>query len=282
MKNILNVNGQTVTYYSGKNDSTTIPPLVLLHGFCEDASIWEPVLPVFTNGQVLRLDLPGFGESDLPLAAGMDVYADTVCALLHELNIQRCVLAGHSMGGYIALAFARAYPERLAGFSLVHAHPYPDSPERIENRRRGIEMLNAGKKDLYVAQLFPGLFAQTFVQTHPTVVDKLIQKGRQQPTAGIVAAIQGMMDRKNHLDTLRDARCPVQFILGELDALIPLEDALAAATLPTIVDIRVLPGTGHMGMFEATEQTALALRDFWQLCIQHNTTAFPNKTQTNI
>lgn len=267
MKNLLNVNGQNVTYFSDASNGFPLPPLVLLHGFCEDASVWNPVLAEISGSTVLRINLPGFGDSDIPLTTGMEVYADTVCAVLNELGIERAVLAGHSMGGYATLAFAQAYPERLAGFSLVHSHPYPDTPEGIEKRRRGIDMVRSGKKDLYVAQLFPALFAQPFAKTHPDVVETLVQTGREQPAEGIIAALEGMISRENHLNTLRDSACPVQFILGEQDAIVPLEDALAAATLPSQVDIRVLPGVGHMGMFEATEAIATALRDFWRFCI---------------
>jgi len=266
MKNLLNVNGRNVAYFSDASNGFSLPPLVLLHGFCEDASVWNPVLPEISGSNLLRINLPGFGGSDLPRTTGMEVYADTVCAVLNELGIERAVLAGHSMGGYATLAFAQAYPERLAGLSLVHSHPYPDTPERIENRQRGIEMVRSGKKDLYVAQLFPALFAQPFAKAHPDVVEALVQTGREQPAEGIIAALEGMISRKNHLNTLRDSACPVQFIQGEQDAIVPLEDALAAATLPSQVDIRVLPGVGHMGMFEATEQIAAALRDFWRFC----------------
>lgn len=268
MKHLLPFNGQNVAYFVASPNGLDVPPLVLLHGFCEDSSLWAPVLPAFPQVPVVRIDLPGFGNSDLPRTPGMETYADAVCAVLNELGIERAVLAGHSMGGYVALAFARAYPERLAGFSLVHSHPYPDPPERIETRRRGIALLQAGKKDQYVAQLFPNLFAPAFAQAHPEIVEALIQTGRQQSAEGIIAALEGMIERQNHVDTLRDSTCPVQFILGEQDSIIPLEEALAAATLPTQVDIRVLAAVGHTGMFEATDQTASALRDFWQYCVR--------------
>lgn len=272
-------NGRSIAYHSSGPDSSDLP-LVLLHGFCEDASIWEPVLLSLNIPRVVRIDLPGFGDSDLPLIAGMEVYADAVCAVLNELGIGRCVLAGHSMGGYTALEFARHYPERLAGFSLIHSHPYEDSPERIESRRRGIEMLQGGKKDLYVAQLFPGLFAPAFAAAHPDVVAQVIKNGRRQATEGIIAALQGMIDRANHLETLRNSACPVQFILGEQDAIIPPGQALAAAALPELADIRLLPEVGHMGMFEASAETAQAIREFWMLCTLRQNAEDANKTQT--
>ena len=274
MKNTLLANGRRIDFYSAGLQPGRLP-LLLLHGFCEESSVWDSLLPLLPDIPVVRIDLPGFGGSDLPLTPGMDAYAAAVCAVLNELNIQRCVLCGHSMGGYTALAFARNYPERLAGFSLLHSHPYEDTPAQIENRRRGIELLQAGKKDQYVAQLFPGLFTPEFVAEQPQIVESLIQKGRQLNTEGIIAGLQGMLERNNQLETLKTSSCPVQFILGDQDTLNPLERALAAAALPDTADIRVLPGVAHMGMFEAREETARAVGEFWGVCGLFNPTPVP-------
>lgn len=266
MKYSLLSNGLRIAYTSSGRQN--IPaPLVLLHGFCEDASVWAPLLPLLRGIRLVRIDLPGFGGSDLPLTPGIDASADAVCAILNELGVEHCILAGHSMGGYVALEFARKYPERLAGLGLLHSHPYEDSPDRKENRRRGIEMLHNGKQDLYVAQLFPGLFAPAYAREHPEVVQALIRRGRRQSGEGIAAALQAMIDRGDHQDTLRKSTYPVLFVFGAYDAIIPVESGLAAAQLPDLADIHVLDTAGHMGMFESTEATARALRDFNDLCI---------------
>lgn len=262
MKNMLLANGRRIAYYLDGRAQTA--PLVLLHGFCEDASVWHDVLPHLRGLKVLRIDLPGFGGSDLPLTPGMDSYADAVCAVLNERSIKRCVLVGHSMGGYAALEFAAKYPERLQGLGLVHSHPYADSPERIENRRRGIEQLRGGKQHLYVSQLFPTLFAPHYAAAHPGLLEKLIRNGAGQPAEGIVAALEGMIARRDHTDTLRALPCPGLFFLGELDSLIPPDFILPAVHLPAVSKLHLLPGVGHMGMFEATETLAAALREFYQ------------------
>lgn len=264
MKQTLLANGRRIVYNAG------VPlkglPLVLLHGFCEDAAVWESVLPGWGDLPVVRVNLPGFGGSDLPPAPGMDACADAVCAVLNDLSIERCVLVGHSMGGYAALEFAEKYPERLSGFGLFHSHPWEDTPERKEHRRRGIGMLQAGKRDLYVAQLFPGLFAPVFAKAYPEVVDQLIGHGKRQRVEGIIAALEGMIGRKDHSRTLRDAACPVLFLLGAEDPIIPQAEALRAAVLPDIADVHVLPGVGHMGMFEAPEKVVEIVRQFWEFC----------------
>ena len=265
MKYSLLANGRRIAYSASARPNSTLP-LVLLHGFCEDSTIWAPVLPRLRKPRTVCIDLPGFGGSGQPLAPGMEAYSEAVCAVLNELGAERCVLAGHSMGGYAALAFAQKHPERLAGLALLHSHPFEDSPERKENRRRGIEMLQSGKKDLYVAQLFPGLFAPAFVRENPAVVEALIRQGRKQPEAGIIAALEGMINRVDHQDTLKTAPCPVLFLGGELDAIVPPEWNLKSAHLPDIADVHLLTGVGHMAMFEAPAQTADILLRFWHFC----------------
>lgn len=241
-------------------------PLVLLHGFCEDSSLWDSLLPRLGDLRILRVDLPGFGASVLPVTAGMDVYADAVCAVLNDLSVEKCVLTGHSMGGYTALEFAAKYPERLAGLGLFHSHPFEDSAERREARRRSIELIQSGKRDLYLAQFFPGLFAETFAQNNPHVIRALTENAKQAPAEGIVYGLEGMMERKNHEQTLREAAFPVLFLLGELDALVPPEQGLKAAVLPAVADVHLLPGVGHMAMFESIEKSGEIVRRFWEFC----------------
>lgn len=241
-------------------------PLVLLHGFCEDASVWEGLIPQMRNLPVICPDLPGFGGSDVPLAADMGAYAEALLAVLNEFSVEKCVLVGHSMGGYAALEFAEKHPERLAGLGLFHSHPFEDSPERKEVRRRGVEMVESGKRDLYVSQLFPGLFAEAFLKTSPQVVEALISNGKKQSPEGIAAALKSMMARKNHVATLRSIACPMLFLLGSEDAIVSPEQGLQAAVLPSVADVQILEGAGHMGMFEATEKTAQILRGFWEFC----------------
>lgn len=266
MKHTLLSNGRRIAYRSdGSPDGL---PLLLLHGFCEDSTVWGDFISYLKSIRIIRVDLPGFGGSDRGVAPGMDVYADAVCAVLNDLSIEKCVLTGHSMGGYAALEFAEKYPERLAGLGLFHSHPFEDSDERIAARRRGIEMLQSGKRDLYVAQLFPGLFAEAFAKANPEIIDTLIDKGKRHAAESIIDALESMIGRKDHSATLKALACPALFLLGAFDSIVPPELGLQAAVLPGIADVHVLPGIAHMGMFEAPEKCVEIVRRFWEFCAE--------------
>lgn len=242
-------------------------PLVLLHGFCEDASVWDDwraLLP--KNIPVLALDLPGFGSAPLTAESSLEAYAKSVEAQLQREGVERCVMIGHSMGGYTALTYARKYRNRLAGLGLFHSHPFADTPDRIEGRRRGIDMVMSGKRDLYVAQLFPNLFSEKYKTDHPEILEKLIANGRRQSPEGIAGALKAMMDRPDQSAVFPAFTFPVLALLGREDALVPAVDTLAAASTAPVADVHLLPQTAHMGMFEAPEITAKTVSDFWNFC----------------
>ncbi|HMX39022.1 MAG TPA: alpha/beta hydrolase [Saprospiraceae bacterium] len=241
--------------------------LVLLHGFCEDSSVWAGLLPFLSSLPVQCLDLPGFGQSPSPAQPTMSAYAEAIRQTLLAQGVSRCVLAGHSLGGYVTLEFASRWPDMLAGVGLLHSHPYADTAERREARDRGIALLRGGKKDAYVAELFPGLFAKCYAERLPEVVQKLIANGRQQSAEGIIAALEAMKERPDHQDTLSGLACPALFVLGSEDSLIPVEDGLRAATLPDVAEVEVLEGVAHMGMFEAPQEVAGVLKGFWATCV---------------
>jgi pimeloyl-ACP methyl ester carboxylesterase len=266
MKHIFLHNGRNVAiYFIGKKLAPGAIPLVLIHGFCEDASLWNTLAPHLTEIPVVAIDLPGFGGSDVPESPVMAEYAGAVIAVLDHLAVNRCVLVGHSLGGYTALAFAAGWGDRLAGLGLFHAHPYPDHADRKAVRMRGIAMLEAGKRNLFVAQLFPNLFTTAFALKHPEILQKMVETGQRQSAEGISAALLAMMSRLDHQETLRTTSYPVLFLLGDEDGLVPLTEAWKAALLPDFTSITILPNVAHMGMFEAPEASAAALMAFYAL-----------------
>ncbi|HAD12404.1 MAG TPA: hypothetical protein DCF33_08190 [Saprospirales bacterium] len=242
-------------------------PLVLLHGFCEDQRVWAPILPHLNHLPVMLIDLPGFGQSAMAEVPSMQAYAAAVKAALDDQNISSCVLVGHSMGGYVALEFAAYWPEYLAGLGLFHAHPFTDNEERKTARKRGIETLLAGKRDLYVAQLFPNLFASTFQASRPDIIQALTEYGKQQCAEAIIQALQAMLDRQDHQQTLAGLSCPSLFLLGQKDALIPYDQGIQAGLLPDKSMIELMPEAGHMAMWEFPDLSSLLLSRFYQWCL---------------
>ena len=265
MKFCIAPNGARVAYHlEGTKDNL---PLVLLHGFCEDHSVWLPILPLLRPQTYLLVDLPGFGASALPSNPDIGAYAEAVLAVLDAENFAQVVLVGHSMGGYTALEFAARWPERLAGLGLVHSHPFQDSAERKTARQRGIETLQAGKRDLYVSQLFPNLFAPKFLTQNPNILNDLISNGKKQSLEGIMAGLSAMISRRDHQSTLAGLNaCPVLFLLGSLDTLVPPEQGIKAALLPSVSDLQRLPDSAHMAMYECPEETAAIMNSFWDFC----------------
>jgi pimeloyl-ACP methyl ester carboxylesterase len=224
-------------------------------------------MPASSKVPVLSIDLPGFGASAPLKQPSMRAYAEAAFSVLEELEIDKCVIIGHSLGGYVALEMLALYSEKIAGMGLFHSHPFPDSEERKQARQRGIEMLHSGKRDLYVAQLFPNLFSAAFAKARPEVVQALIANGKRQSPEGISHALQSMMERRDQQLTLETAGCPVLFILGTEDGLLPLEQAWKAAVKPATASVEVLSGVAHMGMFEAPEECGAAVERFYGLCV---------------
>ncbi len=243
--------------------------LVLLHGYCEDLSIWHHLLSRLTGMRVILLDLPGFGKSGpLQQAGSLEAYADAVAFALRQVKVSQAVVLGHSLGGYVALQFARSYPDLVSGFGLVNSHPLADAPERKEARNKTIQLIASGGKKNFVRQLIPGLF-------HPDFADKqqvqaLIRLAAKGPDEGIVHAAEAMRDRPDQTDFLSKAQVPVLMLLGDDDHLVtrPMRDQFIH--LPAVAQVVLLPKVAHMAMFEAPQQTCEALNEFVSFCYQHS------------
>jgi pimeloyl-ACP methyl ester carboxylesterase len=259
------VGTQRVAYYRAASSVVTVP-LVLLHGFCEDRRIWQAWVPPAQFSDVILIDLPGFGQSDRARQTDLSAYADAVLAVLDTLGVSRCVLVGHSLGGYVGLSFFEKNAHRVAGLGLFHSHPFADTDERRQARQRGIELVQSGRHDLYVAQLFPNLFSETFKKNNPHQVAQLIAWGQQQSPEGIADALAAMRDRPDYRPVMARVACPFLLLLGKEDALIPPTDTLATAMLPRQSEAHLLPDVAHMGMYEAPADTWQVVWHFFKKC----------------
>lgn len=238
--------------------------VVLLHGYLESMLVWEEFVPqLYKEVRVVTLDLPGHGIS---VVTGeihtMDFLADTVAEGLRALGIERCTLVGHSMGGYVALACCERHPDMLDGLVLLSSTPNPDTPEKAENRRREIELVRAGKKDL-LARVAPaaGFAEQNRVRMQDAIED-LSEQVFVTEDEGIVALLGGMIARRDQNEMLRRTSVPVLFILGCQDDYIPIEVAEAMVAAHPEARVVWLENSGHMGFLEEPEATARAILEF--------------------
>ncbi len=232
-------------------------PLLLVHGFPFDHRLWEPLLPhLHDRCQVILPDLPGFGRSPLPAGhLSINSMADALADLLHHLGHDQVVLAGHSMGGYIALAFARRHRQRLLGLGLIATHPDPDPPPKRAQRARQAQEVVANGLSSLATSLPPLLTPDT--SWHSTIASWITAQSAQ----GVAAALRAMAVRESSRDllpTLSDL--PIALISGAQDALISPEHYQSMrAALPHAHETRFATG-GHMPMLEHPAETAAALK----------------------
>lgn len=261
--------------YKGRNVAFTVKgkgfPVLFLHGFCEDSSIWDDFAPPIaeSGNRVICVNLPGFGASEpLPEEISIDGMARVVLAVADHLALERFILIGHSMGGYVGLAISELAGGRLAGLGLFHSHPYADSEEKKSGRDKGVAFILKFGHSLFVKQLMPTLFAPEFAAGNIFLVDKLIQRASQYPQVGILNALEAMKNRPDRSDILSAAAFPVLFILGEKDQAIPRELDHRQTTLPQLAMVHVLEKAGHMGMLEAPAATRKICEEFIRFCLR--------------
>ena len=238
--------------------------VVLLHGYLESLLVWEEFIPLlYKKVRVVTLDLPGHGISVVQGDTHtMEFLADTVAAGVRALGITRCTVVGHSMGGYVALALCERHPELLDGLVLLSSTPYADSPEKAENRRREIALVQAGRKEL-LSRVAPAAgFAEENRARMADEIEDLTEQVFVTEDEGIVALLNGMIIRKDRSEVLRTTKVPVLFILGRKDNYIPVETAEKMVAEHPEARVVWLENSGHMGFLEEPEATAAALLDF--------------------
>ncbi|MBQ1253112.1 MAG: alpha/beta hydrolase [Alistipes sp.] len=247
---------------SGKGDKC----VVLLHGYLESMYVWDDFLPLLTpKVRVITVDIPGHGISTVQGEVHtMEYVADVLRDMLDVLGLEKVTMVGHSMGGYITLAFCAKYAERLEGLVLLSSSPFPDTELKRENRRREIALVKAGKKDA-LARVAPETgFAPHNRKRLKDYIDDLVECVHVTEDEGIVALLGGMIERVDQNEMLRTTSVKQLFILGKHDAYIPVEAAEEFIALNPQARVAWLENSGHMGFIEEPEECAAALLEFVQ------------------
>ena len=232
-------------------------PLVLIHGFPLDHRIWDQMVPYLKNEfDLITPDLRGFGESSIDdHQITMDSYAADIAALLDQLSIQKAVIAGHSMGGYVALAFAKRYPERLLGLALFGSQAVADNADRKEGRyKTAAEVAEKGIGDL-VEAMAPKFSSDENIQG---TVSQIME---QQAPAAYIGALRAMAERLDSTELLRSFQFPVVIVHGDADALIPIDRAREIKEILSKAHYLEIPSGGHVPMLEFPVETAKALEN---------------------
>ncbi|OYU54055.1 MAG: alpha/beta hydrolase [Chitinophagaceae bacterium BSSC1] len=239
--------------------------LVLIHGFGEDGHVWDKQLAVLEQSmQVLVPDIPGTGKSDRWNEPNIDMadYAKAILAILDAEGIETCCLLGHSMGGYITLAFAELYPERLIGFGLIHSSAYADSDEKKANRLKAVELMDQYGAGAFLRNTIPTLFGANFKKEFPQVLLAQIEQAAHFDTKACQQYTLAMRNRPNRAYVLESNLLPILFVIGTEDIAAPLTDLLGQIKLPLHASIHILENVGHMGMLEAADTMTKHIMDF--------------------
>jgi pimeloyl-ACP methyl ester carboxylesterase len=239
-------------------------PVVFLHGFCESKEFWNDFKDSLSSKfRIICPDLPGFGESPLrKKEITIEYMADKVHDLLNHLGIDKCIMIGHSMGGYVTLAFAEQYAESLTAIGLFHSTAFPDSQEKRKARNKTIEFIEKHGPQAFADSFVAPLFYEPNRQRLKETIEWLKSVVAGTSPEGIIAAVKAMRDRKNRTEVLSNIKVPVLFIIGEQDSAVPLDASLEQASMPNKAVKHVLSGCGHMGMFEKPEETLKIVEDF--------------------
>lgn len=239
------------------------PVVVLLHGFLEDHSIWNSFAgKLASKFKVITVDLPGFGKSSVfNDTHTMQFMANAVYYILIEENIDHCVMAGHSMGGYVTLAFADLYPDKVTGIILFHSHAAADDEEAKQNRDRTINIVQRDHLG-YVNSFIPLLFAEKNVKHFENEIDELKKRAAKISHEGVIAALAGMRDREDRIGFLKKLEIPVFFIIGKQDSRIPFKKIISQLEAPQNCEALIVDDVGHMGFIESEDLTFSAIEHF--------------------
>ena len=259
MDKVLHFRGSAIHYtFMGKG--TTV---VLLHGFGEDRSIWDSVIPELKEKYCLIIpDLPGSGRSQLLTGDVVSIndYADCIRSILEVEVLSPVIMIGHSLGGYIALAYAETYPGSLISLGLFHSGAYADDQEKIEIRRKAISFIREKGSVAFLKTSIQGLFKDP--DKSKNEIEILFQKGANFTKEALIQYYEAMISRPDRSYILKSTDIPVLFIIGEHDKAIPFANSLEQTQLPAHSYVYILRSSAHMGMLEENEKCRKILAEF--------------------
>lgn len=231
-------------------------PIILLHGYPLNRSIWKGVIPFLQDiSNVVFPDLRGHGNSPVPEGEySMETMAADVTALMDKMKIERAIIVGHSMGGYVSLALARYFPERMLGLGLIGTQAVPDTPERFQARMETIQEIQKKGTGVVSASMINRL-------TQDRKLDAPLKSIMDYATTqGLIGTLQGIAKREDATAWLASVAVPTLILSGKMDVIVPREKAQEMADLIPHAWWIEIPQCGHMPMMEDPQTTGVAIR----------------------
>ncbi len=228
-------------------------PVVLIHGFPLSRKIWQSQVEALRDEAYLIVpDLRGHGASEAPGGVyTMEILADDICALLQYLKCGPAVLAGHSMGGYVAMAFLRKYPERVKGLVLVSTRAAADSVEGKAGREALAQTVEMEKSAVpVVAKMLPKMIAPASIAANPGLQTEVERTMSNTSMPGLTGALRGMAMRADAREVLTSIHIPTLIIAGTADALIPYSESEKMAHDISGAELHLIEGAGHLPSLE--------------------------------
>lgn len=268
MNKQIEINGKKIVYRVYGNGK----PVMLVHGFGETGDVWKNQIAYLKGDfQLIIPDLPGSGDSELI----DDMSLEGMAEVLRDILDLECgdalrpkglgaapTMIGHSMGGYITLAFVSRYPDYLSAFGLFHSSAFADSEEKKETRKKGIEFIRAHGAFEFLKSSTPNLFSPVSRDEKAELIDGFIRSLNNFLDQSLVSYYEAMMQRPDRTDLLKNIQLPVLFVMGEYDNAVPLQDGLKQTHLPEKSYIYILHRSGHMGMLEEPDYSNTILKQF--------------------
>jgi pimeloyl-ACP methyl ester carboxylesterase len=248
-------------------------PVLLIHGFAENSNIWAYQFEkLIEKYYVIAPDLPGSGKSEmLEGSPGVEDYAEAIKAIIDMEVISKNGQAGtedsftaigHSMGGYVLLAFAEKYSQLLNAFGLFHSTAYADDDAKKEARRKGIEFIKNNGVSAFVKSTTPNLFSERTKKEKPQLVEELIKLSDDFSAEALIQYYEAMIKRPDRISVLKSFQRPVLFMIGQQDNAVPVGASLEQCHLPAVSHIHILKNSGHVGMWEEKEESTAFLFNF--------------------
>lgn len=239
-------------------------PLVMIHGFCESNKIWQDLTATLSREyRIICPDLPGFGKTDpFPENFSLEQIGDLLINWLDGLAVQKPVIIGHSLGGYIALEILRKYPEEVSAIGLFNSSVFEDSADKKENRNKLIQFLHTNGVAPFIKTFVPSLFYPPTAELHQKIIDQISVEGRTIHPSTVAGYAAAMRDRRDSLDLLGSNKDRILLIAGEYDQNVPLDKSLEMAKYLNDDHVHIIPDSAHMSLFEQPEMCYKAVSSF--------------------